>query len=192
MMVSTRGRYALRLMIDIAKQGEAGALVTMRQAAQRQGLSVKYLEQLGGALVRAGVLKSIRGVSGGYYLAKPADQIRIGDVLRATEGSCMPVACVDDEGKCDLAGSCEARGFWRGWAMPSTPISTASRLPMCWKATWRHSRFQGVRSIIGNRCRQTRRAAACKLQPVVFVRPCPLAMRAREAMVGLSRTHLAT
>lgn len=76
MMVSTRGRYALRLMIDIAKQGEAGALVTMRQAAQRQGLSVKYLEQLGGALVRAGVLKSIRGVSGGYYLAQPADQIR--------------------------------------------------------------------------------------------------------------------
>lgn len=68
----------------------------------------------GRALVRAGVLKSIRGVSGGYYLAKPADQIRIGDVLRATEGSCMPVACVDDEGKCDLAGCCEARGFWRG------------------------------------------------------------------------------
>lgn len=94
--------------------GGAGALVTMRQAAQRQGLSVKYLEQLGGALVRAGVLKSIRGVSGGYYLAQPADQIRIGDVLRATEGSCMPVACVDDEGKCDLAGGCEARGFWRG------------------------------------------------------------------------------
>lgn len=61
-----------------------------------------------------GVLKSIRGVSGGYYLAQPADQIRIGDVLRATEGSCMPVACVDDEGKCDLAGGCEARGFWRG------------------------------------------------------------------------------
>ena len=53
-------------------------------------------------------------MSGGYYLAKPADQIRIGDVLCATEGSCMPVACVDDEGKCDLAGSCEARGFWRG------------------------------------------------------------------------------
>ena len=52
--------------------------------------------------------------SGGYYLAKPADQIRIGDVLRATEGSCMPVACVDDEGKCGLADGCEARGFWRG------------------------------------------------------------------------------
>ena len=115
MMVSTRGRYALRLMIDIAKQGEAGALVTMRQAAQRQGLSVKYLEQLGGALVRAGVLKSIRGVSGGYYLAKPADQIRIGDVLRATEGSCMPVACVADAGQMRILRAAARRAaFWRG------------------------------------------------------------------------------
>ena len=91
-----------------------------------------------------GVLKSIRGVSGGYYLAKPADQIRIGDVLRATEGSCMPVACVDDEGKCDHCGAAARRAAsGGGWAMPSTPISTASRLPMCWRATWRHSRFQG-------------------------------------------------
>ena len=73
-------------MIDIAKQGEAGALVTMRQAAQRQGLSVKYLEQLGGALVRAGVLKSIRGVSGGYYLAKPADPEDLIHALLATGG----------------------------------------------------------------------------------------------------------
>lgn len=87
MMISTRGRYALRLMIDIARQGEAGALVTMRQAAEREDLSVKYLEQLGGALVKAGVLKSVRGVSGGYLLARPADQITAGDVLRATEGS---------------------------------------------------------------------------------------------------------
>lgn len=114
MMVSTRGRYALRLMVDIAKQGEAGVLVTMRQAAERQGLSVKYLEQLGGALVRGGVLKSIRGVSGGYYLARPAEEIRIGDVLRATEGSCMPVSCLDDESKCDRIADCEAREFWRG------------------------------------------------------------------------------
>lgn len=114
MMVSTRGRYALRLMIDIAKQGEAGVLVTMRQAAQRQGLSVKYLEQLGGSLVRAGILNSVRGVSGGYYLARPADQIVIGDVLRATEGSCMPVKCLDEDAACDRIEGCEAREFWRG------------------------------------------------------------------------------
>lgn len=114
MMVSTRGRYALRLVIDIAKQGEAGTLVTMRQAAEREGLSVKYLEQLGGALVRGGVLKSIRGVSGGYYLTRPPEEVRIGDVLRATEGSCMPVSCLEDDGKCERIGACEAREFWRG------------------------------------------------------------------------------
>lgn len=114
MMVSTRGRYALRLIIDIAKQGEAGSLVTMRQAAERLGLSVKYLEQLGGALVRGGMLKSIRGVNGGYYLANPAEEIRVGDVLRATEGSCMPVSCLDDEDECERVDGCEAREFWRG------------------------------------------------------------------------------
>ncbi len=114
MMVSTRGRYALRLMIDIAKQGEEGTLVTMRQAAERQGLSVKYLEQLGGALVRAGVLKSVRGVNGGYYLAYPPNEIIMGDVLRATEGSCRLVSCLDDENACERYRDCEASAFWRG------------------------------------------------------------------------------
>ena len=71
MMISTKGRYALRLMIDIASREQDGSPVTMRQAAAREDLSVKYLEQLGGALVKAGILKSIRGGSGGYLLAKP-------------------------------------------------------------------------------------------------------------------------
>ena len=103
----------MRLMIDIARQGEAGALVTMRQAAEREDLSVKYLEQLGGALVKAGVLKSVRGVSGGYLLARPADQITAGDVLRATEGSCAPVSCLED-GACPRRDQCVAINFWRG------------------------------------------------------------------------------
>ena len=89
MMVSTRGRYALRLIIDIAKQGQAGALVTMRQSAEQLGLSVKYLE-------------------------RPPAEICIGDVLRATEGSCMPVSCLDDEAVCERVDACEAREFWRG------------------------------------------------------------------------------
>ena len=102
MMISTRGRYALRLMIDIARQGEAGALVTMRQAAEREDLSVKYLEQLG-------------GVSGGYLLARPADQITAGDVLRATEGSCAPVSCLEDGAEaCPRRDQCVAINFWRG------------------------------------------------------------------------------
>ncbi len=113
MMVSTRGRYALRLMVDIAKQGDAGVLVTMRQAAERLNLSVKYLEQLGGALVRAGILKSIRGVSGGYYLAMEPKDIVIGDVLRATEGDCMPVVSLGDDVKTSEEGP-EALAFWRG------------------------------------------------------------------------------
>lgn len=104
----------MRLMIDIAKQGDAGVLVTMRQAAERQGLSVKYLEQLGGALVRAGVLESIRGVRGGYYLARPADQITAADILLATEGEFGPVGCVNDASSCDRSGECEARAFWCG------------------------------------------------------------------------------
>lgn len=114
MMISTRGRYALRLAIDVARQGDAGSLVTMRQVAEREGLSVKYLEQLGAALVKAGVLKSIRGVSGGYLLAGPAEEITAGDVLRATEGSCAPVSCVDDASACPRSEECVARTFWHG------------------------------------------------------------------------------
>lgn len=114
MMISTKGRYALRLMIDIARQGDPGVLVTMRQAAEREGLSVKYLEQLGGALVRAGLLKSIRGVNGGYYLACPASDIRISDILAATEGSAAPVKCVDHPEGCERNATCAARCFWVG------------------------------------------------------------------------------
>lgn len=115
MMISTRGRYALRLMIDMASQGEEGTLVTMRQAAERQDLSVKYLEQLGGALVKADILKSLRGVSGGYLLARPAVQITAGDILRATEGSTAPVACLKgDEDDCPRRDSCAALPFWHG------------------------------------------------------------------------------
>lgn len=115
MMVSTKGRYALRLAIEVATSGADGTPVTMRLAAERQQLSIKYLEQLGGALVRAGVLKSIRGVYGGYLLARPADQLTAGDVLHATEGSCAPVACLEDDADvCPRRDECVSINFWRG------------------------------------------------------------------------------
>lgn len=115
MMVSTKGRYALRLAIEVALLGAEGVPVTMRQAAERQDLSVKYLEQLGSALVKAGVLKSIRGVSGGYLLARPANEITAGDVLRATEGSCAPVACLEaGAAVCPRRDECMSIDFWRG------------------------------------------------------------------------------
>ena len=114
MMVSTRGRYSLRLMVDIAKQGEAGTLISMRQAAERLDLSIKYLEQLGGALVRGGVLKSVRGVNGGYHLARPASQISIGEVLRATEGNCLMIPGLEDEEECARREGPESTAFWLG------------------------------------------------------------------------------
>ena len=119
MMISTKGRYALRLAIYIASQQREGAEdvpVTMRQAAECEDLSVKYLEQLGGAVVKAGVLKSLRGASGGYFLARPAAEITAGDVLRVAEGSCAPVACLLEEGgeTCPRREECVAVNFWRG------------------------------------------------------------------------------
>lgn len=112
-MVSTKGRYSLRLMIDIAQQGEAGTKVSMRQAAEREGLSVKYLEQLGGMLVRAGLLKSLRGVTGGYYLARPASEITADEILIATEGT---VHLATKPGAESTGGAAEAfaRKFWDG------------------------------------------------------------------------------
>ncbi len=116
MMVSTRGRYAMRLMIDIAMRGGAdGAPIPMRSAAESQDLSVKYLEQLGGSLVRAGLLKSVRGVSGGYLLTRPADQITAGEVLRAVEGSCAPVSCLaEQDNVCPRKDQCRSLRFWQG------------------------------------------------------------------------------
>lgn len=115
MRISTKGRYALRLMIDIADQGEEGTLVTMRQAAERQELSVKYLEQLGGLLVKAGLLKSVRGVNGGYSLSRPADSITAGDVLHAVERSTSPVICLEEGASpCPRSESCAALPLWRG------------------------------------------------------------------------------
>ena len=114
MMISTKGRYALRLMIDIAEQGE-DARVPLREVAERQGISIKYLEQLAGSLVRAGLLKSTRGARGGYVLTRSSDEMTAGDVLRAAEGSCAPVACLEDDfGICPRRSECNTIAFWEG------------------------------------------------------------------------------
>ena len=113
-MISTKGRYALRLMIDIAEQGE-DARVPLREVAERQGISIKYLEQLAGSLVRAGLLKSTRGARGGYVLPRSSDEMTAGDVLRAAEGSCAPVACHEDDfGVCPRRSECNTIAFWEG------------------------------------------------------------------------------
>ena len=93
MLVSTKGRYALRTMVDLAIHGD-GEPVKIKDIANRQGISGKYLEQIISILSRAGYVRSIRGNQGGYYLAKPAAEYTVGMILRVTEGSLAPVDCL--------------------------------------------------------------------------------------------------
>ena len=115
MLVSTKGRYALRLMVCVAQSG-AGGKVALREASEREGISLKYLEQLARPLVQAGLLRSVRGKGGGYALAQEASAIKAGDVLRAVEGTTAPVACLDLEqgATCARAKACTTVRFWAG------------------------------------------------------------------------------
>ena len=92
MKISTKGRYALRLMIDLA-QHDAGGYIPLRDISRRQEISAKYLEQIVVQLSRAGFVTSTRGAQGGYQLARHPSEYTVGDILRITEGSLAPVAC---------------------------------------------------------------------------------------------------
>ncbi len=113
MKISTRGRYGLRAMIDMAAYRDQGPIAT-HTIAQRQGISERYLEQLMVPLKRAGLIKSIRGPQGGYTLAKNPDQIKAGDVIRILEGPLAPVDCVSEVNpdECNRAESCVTRKLW--------------------------------------------------------------------------------
>lgn len=114
MKISTKGRYALRLMLDIAVYG-ADKNVSIRDTAKRQNISVKYLEQIVSMLVRVGYLKSIRGAQGGYRLSKKPADYTVGDILRITEGSLAPVACLEDEvNQCPRVEQCPIVSVWEG------------------------------------------------------------------------------
>ncbi len=113
-MISTRGRYALRMMIEFAQQ-EPGVRVPLRIVPARQDISMKYLEQIASMLVQTGFLESSRGPRGGYRLARPADEVTAGDVLRAVEGEFVPIACLgQDYGICPRRDECSTLGFWQG------------------------------------------------------------------------------
>ena len=114
MKVSTKGRYALRLMIDIAQHDGEG-FISLKDVAERQELSVKYLEQIAGPLSRAGFLRSGRGPQGGYQLTREPEQYTVGSILRLTEGNLAPVACLDGpENRCTRCGECATLDFWSG------------------------------------------------------------------------------
>lgn len=112
--LSTKGRYGLRALIDLAQYSSGGPVSTASISA-RQDISERYLEQLMSMMKKAGLVKSIRGAGGGYVLAKDMCEISVGDVLRALEGSLEPVDCagLEPEGMCSASDSCVAKYVWQ-------------------------------------------------------------------------------
>lgn len=110
--ISTKGRYALRLMLDLAMHDD-GSYIPIKDIAKRQSISDKYLEQIISILGRAGYVKSVRGAGGGYKLAHPIKSYTVGMVLRLTEGSLAPVACLDDNvNTCERRNECATLMVW--------------------------------------------------------------------------------
>ena len=112
MMVSTKGRYALMVMLDLAGQ-DPEDYISLREVAERQHISMKYLESIVATLNKAGLVRSLRGKDGGYRLARSPKECSVGEILRLTEGSMAPVSCVEPGGGCDKSGSCITYPMWR-------------------------------------------------------------------------------
>ncbi len=114
MLISTRGRYALRVMIDLAEhQGEG--FIPLKAIAQRQGISEKYLESIMKLLVKAKLLNGLRGKGGGYQLTRAPEQYTAGSILRMTEESMAPVSCLESDAEaCPRAAECRTLPLWKG------------------------------------------------------------------------------
>ena len=112
MKISTKGRYAVRIMLDIAQHGSDG-YISLKDVTKRQGVSDKYSEQIINQLNKAGFVKSIRGARGGYMLSKKPSEYTIGMILRLMEGSLAPVACVEDESSCARSEHCVTIDVWK-------------------------------------------------------------------------------
>lgn len=113
-MISTRGRYALRVMIDIAEREDDG-YITLDGIAKRQNISEKYLEGILASMTKAKLLSGMRGKGGGYKLVKKAEEYTVGEILRVTEGSLSSVACLKDGAEaCDKKDICRTLPIWQG------------------------------------------------------------------------------
>lgn len=112
MKISTKGRYGLRMMLDLAEK-YSDKLIPLKDIAARQEISDKYLEQIINQLNKANLVKSVRGSQGGYKLAKSPDNITVGEILRVLEGSLSPVYCAEDYGEtCERSKECKTIGLW--------------------------------------------------------------------------------
>lgn len=114
MLVSTRGRYALRVMIDLAEHGD-GKYIAMKSVAERQGISLKYLEKILRLLVSANLIEGVHGKGGGYRLTRPPQAYPVSEILQLTEGSLAPVACLECGAEaCSRAAECRTLPLWTG------------------------------------------------------------------------------
>ena len=114
MLISTKGRYALRVLLDLAEHQSDG-YIPLKEVAARQGISEKYLESILKILVRHDLLTGLRGKGGGYRLTRPPERYTAGDILRLTEESLAPVACLERTGiPCPREADCRTLELWRG------------------------------------------------------------------------------
>ncbi len=113
MMISTKGRYALRLLADLAGT-EGESFIPLKEIAERQGISEKYLESIVKVLVRGGILAASRGKGGGYRLKVAPESCTVGRVLRITEGTLAPVSCLEGGDGCEKRDRCATIALWRG------------------------------------------------------------------------------
>lgn len=112
MKISTRGRYALRLMLDLAVHSD-GTPLSLRDVAKRQMISDKYLEQIVTPLSRAGLVRSVRGANGGYLLTRRPEEYTVGEILLPLEGDLAPVECATDEAFCQRCNECVTVALWK-------------------------------------------------------------------------------
>lgn len=114
MKISTKGRYALRLMIDLALQ-DPDKYIPLREISKRQEISIKYLEQIVFLLLKNGYITSLRGLQGGYKLQKKPELYLVGDILRVIEGEIVPVTCLETQScPCGRSDTCKTLPFWKG------------------------------------------------------------------------------
>ena len=136
MKISTKGRYALRLMLDLAMD-TSGEPVRIKDVAERQEISVKYLEQIVSILAKAGYVRSIRGPQGGYRLSREPEDYTVGMILRLTEGSLTPVECAEAEpGACSREDTCVTRKLWK--ELDEAIRSVVDKYTLEYLVQWQH------------------------------------------------------
>lgn len=114
MLISSKGRYALRVMLDLAENSK-GQFIPLKDITERQNISKKYLESIMVILSKAGFVEAMHGKGGGYKLSKDSKEYKVGDILRLTEGTLAPVMCLEENAKpCEKAGICKTLPLWTG------------------------------------------------------------------------------